>query len=113
MKKRMATQKVFDKLAKEFNEKYVCIISFYKENGGITISDSDLEKEIVCHTEYTYAKSIAEYDLLFDFKINKDKIDFKLNDNFYSLSWNESFYYELGNNKTIWICSRDYENHFD
>lgn len=109
----MTPEEAFDKLAKEFNDKYVWIISFYKENGGITISDSHLEKEIVCHTEYTYTKSIPEYDLLFDFKINKDKVDFKLNGNFYFLSWNENFYYELGNNKTIWICSKDYENHFD
>ena len=105
----MTTQEVFDKLSKEFNDKYVWIISFYKEKGGITISDSNLENEIHTKTDYTYSKSIPEYDLLFDFKINKDNIDFKLNDNFYSLSWNESFYYELGNDKTIWICTRDYE----
>ena len=110
----MTKQEVFDKLSKEFNDKYVWIFYFYKEKGGITISDFYNTSVIHTKTDYTiYNKSIPEYYLLFDFKISKDKIDFKLNLNFYSLSWNESFYYELGNDKTIWISTRDYENHFD
>jgi len=105
----METQQFFEKLMKDFNDKYVWIISFYKENGGITISDSNLESEIKCDTECKYEKFIPEYNLEFKFEVKNNEIHFKINEELYYILFNEDFYYNLSNNKTIWICGRDYE----
>lgn len=107
-------QQIFEKLTKDFNDKYVWIVSFYKENNGITISDSDLESEIKCDTECKYEKFILEYNLQFKFEVKDNHINFKINEReIYHILFNQDFYYNLDNNKTIWICGRDYQNNFN
>ena len=105
----MTTQEVFDKLSKEFNDKYVWIISFYKENGGITISDSHSSDEVHVKNNYEFSKYISQYDLYFNFKVNRDNLQFIINNVSHFLLYGESLYYELENDKTIWICTRNYE----
>jgi len=99
-------ERVFEKLFKDFNDKYIWIISFYKENGGITISDSHLKSEIKFDTEYE--KFIPEYNLKFKFKIINETINFKINDYDFSIEFNDDFYLDLNKHKSIWICGRDY-----
>jgi hypothetical protein len=106
-------KETFEKMSREFNERYVWIISFYKENGGITISDSHFDDEISVQAGYEFRKEMSNYDLSFHFKVFEDKIICSINDYPIELSWNDSYYNYLRDDKKIWICTRDYENHFN
>lgn len=104
----MNEKEVFEKASREFNKRYFWILSFYKENGGITISDIHFDDEISVQPGYEFTKEIPFYDLSFHFKVLEDKIICTINGYPIDLDWNDSYYNYLRDNKIIWICARDY-----
>ena len=79
-------------IMKEFNDTYVWIVSFYKESGGITISDSHSLDEVHVKNNYEFSKYISQYDLYFNFKVNKEKLEFTINNVSHSLLYNKNHY---------------------
>lgn len=96
------------KMTDQFN-KAVWIISFYKENGGITISDSHFDDEVIVQPGYLFSKELPVYNLKLQFHISEDFIYYIVNGVEVEMKWNKDSFIYLHQDKKIWICTRSYD----
>lgn len=97
------------KLHKEFQEKNVWIVSFYKKNEIISIADSHFDDEITVESGYEFSKELSLYNLKLEFKVSKDFIYYIVNGVEVEMEWNKDSYIQLPKNKQVWICTRRYK----